>query len=102
MRRFVCGGFIIIALGLIAALLWWGASAHADEAPTPTPTLTPQPTTQVFVPAIGGGSSEAPATPGVLPSASRLFLRRYGSPLLLILALALWAWLRWRRQQDID
>jgi hypothetical protein len=100
MRRFVLGGFIIIALGLIAALLWLGASAHADEAPTPTP--TPQPTVQIFVPAIGGGPREPPSTPGVLPSAWRLFLRRYGSPILLILALALWAWLRWRRQQDIE
>ena len=98
MRRFVWGGIIIIALGLIAALLWLGASARADEVPTPTP----QPTTQIFVPAIGGGPRESPSTPSVLPSAWRLFLRRYGSPILLILALALWAWLRWRRQQGIE
>ncbi|MFP4396000.1 MAG: hypothetical protein ACLFTI_12140 [Anaerolineales bacterium] len=101
MRRFVWGGIIIalIALGLIAALLLLGASVRADETPTPTPTL--QPTTQIFVPAIGGGPRESPATPSVLPPAWRSFLRRYGSPLFLIIALALWAWLRWRRQQDI-
>jgi hypothetical protein len=84
----------LVMIVTISSLTFLALSS--SPSPTPTPPLaqesqpTVQATTQIFMPAVGAGSQrEAPAArPSPMPQTMRLWIRRYGSLILLVLALA--------------
>ncbi len=99
-------GFARICLLLIAVVvvLTGALLVHAQDADPPdvsTESPTPQPTYQVILPLPSSPPSAAPVRggPAWMPPALVAFGRRYGSFVLLLLALGAFVWLKRKRRK---
>ncbi|MFP4344542.1 MAG: hypothetical protein ACLFU8_07610 [Anaerolineales bacterium] len=83
------GGSFLLSILLLTGFLLQGPGPEATLSPLPTP--EPEKTYELFLPGVGGAPQRSPTR---VPTGLESFLLRYGSAILLVVALVGWVLLR--------